>query len=133
MFYIIADDTARRSRWFELFGVDRLPVVSRIPRPRLQPVRGRVPVERLCYEIDANRLTSGARAALASYISRRAGLAYIDAVHMVDRFPIPATGCTVIDVELNNEEQTAVDNQRSFAFASTGSAPYHHARMTAYA
>lgn len=95
--FITTTDTRRLARWQHLFGLDRLPVLSRWTR--FDFVDG---FEAPCYDLALGELTQLQRDRLACYASRRTGRLYADVraeINAAVSWPVKAAGCTVVEDE----------------------------------
>lgn len=103
--FIHTNDEARRDRWVQLFGVDRLPVKA--ARPRWQP-RPHDPELVLAFDLDAGRLHWMAAARFANYVASHYDLPVSQAAMLIDGWPVVADGCVVVEEEAAME--TAVSS-----------------------
>lgn len=111
----ITTTNERRLRlWHNLFGATELPVMS--PRPRFQYRKHR-PERIYAYDLDASRLTEWQRSRFAAYIARKMRVNYATALHLVDAWPIEASGCRVVE---SSKEETAVPSWETAVFAFMG-------------
>lgn len=108
--FITTTDTRRLARWQHLFGLDRLPVLSRWTR--FDVVDG---FETPCYALELGQLTQLQRDRLACYAARRTGRPYADVraeINAAVSWPVKASGCYVVE-----DEATVVRPSPLFVFA----------------
>ena len=99
--WIITTNPHRQRVWQRLFGQDRLPVRTAVPRWQHLPGRSD---SVLAYDLDLARLHAAQVERLAGYVARRAGWPYQTALAEIRRgWPIEAAGC-----RLAEEAETAV-------------------------
>ena len=112
-YLIMTTDEARAKKWNDLFGVDRLPVVTN--QARWQDING---LSAFAYDLDLKRLSDMQRSRFAAIIAKRTGRSYDkDVKPEIDgrsAYPIEASGCRVLVESEDNVtvEETVVSQQR---------------------
>ncbi|MCB8988104.1 MAG: hypothetical protein H6661_10195 [Ardenticatenaceae bacterium] len=110
MTFVTTNDTRRLAHWERAFGLMALPVKS--AAPRLQWLNDGRQV--LAYDLEADRLSSGAFYRFGHFLAARLNCSFTEAVDRIDGWPIEAAGLAAFVDEGETADTAAAQRERSF-------------------